>query len=169
MSHVYPEWCAYPSHITFFGNHITELPVIPVDWALNITRSVNGLSSNSLLIYQTDHWWSLLLSLMWPPCCLVGSWLCVWWIYINTQVSVFGHLLQYVVGSCLWNLVKLDINIVQYNETLSKQELEMNDAQEEALLTRFPPPKKILLVCSLVVIDSGYWIILWYLLDAISP
>lgn len=82
---------------------------------------------------------------------------------------MFGHLPQYVVGSCVWDPVKLDIDIVRYNEALSKRESGMNDAQEQALLTRFPPPKKILLVRPSVVIDSGYRIILWYLPDAISP
>ncbi|KAG2738705.1 hypothetical protein P692DRAFT_20757940, partial [Suillus brevipes Sb2] len=63
----------------------------------------------------------------------------------------------------------LDIDIVRYNEALPKRESGMNDAQEQALLTRFPPPKKIFLGCPSVIIDSGYHIILWYLLDALSP
>ncbi|KAG2335336.1 hypothetical protein BDR05DRAFT_1006925 [Suillus weaverae] len=59
-----------------------------------------------------------------------------------------------VVGS--WNPVKLDIDIMQYNEALAKQELGMNNAQQQALLTRFSPIKKILLVWPSIVIESGY-------------
>ncbi|KAG1894243.1 uncharacterized protein F5891DRAFT_985133 [Suillus fuscotomentosus] len=56
----------------------------------------------------------------------------------------------------------------QYNEALAKQELGMNDAQEDALLVRFPPAENILLDCPSVVIDSRYRIILWYIPDALT-
>lgn len=46
----------------------------------------------------------------------------------------------------------------------------MNDAQEEALLIKFPLAKRIHLNCpSSIVLDSGYRIIFWYVLDALSP
>jgi hypothetical protein len=45
----------------------------------------------------------------------------------------------------------------------------MNNAQEEALLLKFPPAERIHLKSPAVVIDSGYRIILWYVPDALSP
>ncbi|KAG1884392.1 hypothetical protein F4604DRAFT_1919571 [Suillus subluteus] len=45
----------------------------------------------------------------------------------------------------------------------------MNDAQEEALLAKFPLAKKIVLDSPSVVIDAGYRIILWYIPDGLSP
>ncbi|KAG1725098.1 hypothetical protein EDB19DRAFT_1833906 [Suillus lakei] len=65
--------------------------------------------------------------------------------------------------------VKLDIDIIRHNEALTKQESGMNDAQEKALLARFPPPKKLLLDRPSIVIDSGYQIILWYIPNTLSP
>ncbi|KAG2343158.1 hypothetical protein BDR05DRAFT_1000133 [Suillus weaverae] len=65
--------------------------------------------------------------------------------------------------------IKLDIDIVWYNEALAKQESRMNDAQEEALLMKFPPTEKIMLNHPSVVIDSGYRIIIWYVPDGLSP
>jgi hypothetical protein len=67
------------------------------------------------------------------------------------------------------NQVKLDIDIIRYNEALAKRESGMNNAQEEALLAKFPPAEKILLDSPAVVIDSGYQIILWYIPDALTP
>ncbi|KAG1776154.1 hypothetical protein EV702DRAFT_1046320 [Suillus placidus] len=65
--------------------------------------------------------------------------------------------------------IKLDIDIIRYNEALAKRDSRMNDAQEDALLTKFPPTKKIMLSCPSVVIDSGYRIIIWYVPDGLSP
>jgi hypothetical protein len=63
----------------------------------------------------------------------------------------------------------LDIDIIRYNEALSKCESGMNNAQEEALLLKFPPAERIHLKSPAMVIDSGYRIILWYVPDALSP
>jgi hypothetical protein len=121
MSHVPPKWCAYPSRVAFFGNHITELPVIPTDWTLNITNVASEWVEQQFLAHIADR--PLVES---PPKLDVATLLscgqlalCIL-MHIDTRVSVFEHLPQYVVGSCLWNIVKLDINIVCYNEALAK-------------------------------------------------
>ncbi|KAG1847056.1 hypothetical protein F4604DRAFT_1594712 [Suillus subluteus] len=44
----------------------------------------------------------------------------------------------------------------------------MNDAQEEALLTKFPPAENIFLDTPSVVMDSGFRVILWYIPDGLS-
>ncbi|KAG1849007.1 hypothetical protein F4604DRAFT_1935087 [Suillus subluteus] len=62
-----------------------------------------------------------------------------------------------------------NIDIIWYNEALAKCESRMNDAQEEALLTKFPPAENIFLDALLVVMDSGFRVILWYILDGLSP
>jgi hypothetical protein len=64
--------------------------------------------------------------------------------------------------------VQLDIDIIRYNEALTKRESGLNDAREEALLAKFPPAEPMLLNRPSVVIDSGYRIILWYLPGALT-
>lgn len=64
--------------------------------------------------------------------------------------------------------VKLDIDIIRYNEALTKRESGLNDAREEALLAKFPPTERILLDRPSVVIDAGCRIILWYLPGALN-
>ncbi|KAG2341714.1 hypothetical protein BDR05DRAFT_1001555 [Suillus weaverae] len=59
--------------------------------------------------------------------------------------------------------IKLDMDMIQYNEALAKRESGLNDAWEEELLVKFPPTERMFLDCPSVVIDSGYQIILWYL------
>lgn len=66
-------------------------------------------------------------------------------------------------------LVKLGIDIIRYNEALAKHESGMNDAQEDALLTKFPPAERIFLDSPCVVVDSGLRIILWYIPKGLSP
>ncbi|KAG2085888.1 uncharacterized protein F5147DRAFT_588748 [Suillus discolor] len=61
--------------------------------------------------------------------------------------------------------VQLDIDVIRYNEALTEWESGLNDAREKALLAKFPPVEPMLLDHPLVVIDSGYRIILWYLPD----
>jgi hypothetical protein len=63
--------------------------------------------------------------------------------------------------------VKLDIDVIRYNEALAKRESGLNDSHEEALLAKFPPAKRLVLDRPSVVIDSGYRIILWYLPGAL--
>ncbi|KAG2744595.1 hypothetical protein P692DRAFT_20877798 [Suillus brevipes Sb2] len=55
MSHAAPECFAYPSHITFFGNCITELPIIPSDWVLNITNIASEWVEQQFLVHIADR------------------------------------------------------------------------------------------------------------------
>lgn len=41
--------------------------------------------------------------------------------------------------------VQLDINMVHYNEALTKWERGMNDVYKELLLAKFPPTERMLL------------------------
>jgi hypothetical protein len=64
--------------------------------------------------------------------------------------------------------VKLDIDVIRYNEALTKHESRLNDAREDELLVKFPPTERMFLDRPSVVIDSGYRIILWYLPAALN-
>jgi hypothetical protein len=64
--------------------------------------------------------------------------------------------------------VKLDIDIVRYNEALGKEEKGTNEKREDDLLKRFPPTAEITLDKPAVVIDNGGRYILWYLPEVIS-
>jgi hypothetical protein len=55
MSHAAPECFAYPSHIAFFSNRITELPIIPSDWALNITNIASEWVEQQFLAHIADR------------------------------------------------------------------------------------------------------------------
>ncbi|KAG2740209.1 hypothetical protein P692DRAFT_20881074 [Suillus brevipes Sb2] len=55
MSHAAPECFAYPSHIAFFGNRVTELPIIPSDWALNITNIASEWVEQQFLAHIADR------------------------------------------------------------------------------------------------------------------
>ncbi|KAG1720700.1 hypothetical protein EDB19DRAFT_1835837 [Suillus lakei] len=76
----------------------------------------------------------------------------------TVEVHPHHHQYLYTYGSPL-NPVKLDIDIIRYNEALTKRESGMNDTQEKALLARFPPPKKLLLnhPSSIAKGESGNW------------
>ncbi|KAG2052599.1 hypothetical protein BDR06DRAFT_1056849 [Suillus hirtellus] len=65
-------------------------------------------------------------------------------------------------------VVKLDINVIRYNEALAKWELGLNDSYEEALLAKFPPTERLVLEHLLVVLNASYQIILWYLSGALN-
>ncbi|KAG1798400.1 hypothetical protein EV424DRAFT_1546255 [Suillus variegatus] len=65
-------------------------------------------------------------------------------------------------------VVKLDIDVIRYNEALAKRESGLNDSHEEALLAKFPPAERLVLERPSVVIDAGYRIILWYLPGALN-
>ncbi|KAG2112356.1 uncharacterized protein F5147DRAFT_650990 [Suillus discolor] len=62
-----------------------------------------------------------------------------------------GHL-AFVLAEAYQHPIKLDIDVIQYNEALTKQESGLNDAREEALLAKFPPTERMLLDRPSVVI-----------------
>lgn len=68
----------------------------------------------------------------------------------------------------LWDQVQLDIDMVHYNEALTRWETSMNDTHKESLLARFPPAEEMLLTCPSVILDSGYMIIIWYIPEALN-
>ncbi|KAG1809531.1 hypothetical protein EV424DRAFT_1542955 [Suillus variegatus] len=89
------------------------------------------------------------------------------WDDIQAFRIVLKHL-AFLMSKAYQHPIKLDIDIIWYNEALVTWESGINDAQEDALLAKFPLAENMLLDCPLVVIDSRYRIILWYILDALT-
>ncbi|KAG0699571.1 hypothetical protein DFH29DRAFT_1001909 [Suillus ampliporus] len=151
MSHIPPEWYSYASHLTFLRNGMNQIPEIPEDWALHTTNSASEWVEQQFLAHIAGR------SLIAPPPGL------------DLQTVLSCGQLALLMANAYQHLIKLDIDIIQYNKALAKQESGMNDSQEEALLARFPPPEKMVLDHPSVVIDSGHRIILWYIPGTLSP
>ncbi|KAG1804574.1 hypothetical protein EV424DRAFT_1544604 [Suillus variegatus] len=141
----------HASHLAFLRDGRSHIPVIPEDWALNTTNVASEWVEQQFLAHVSGR------PLIDPPAGLD----------LPTLLSC-GHL-AFLMAEAYQHPIKLDIDIIRYNEALSKRESAMNDAQEEALLARFPPADNILLDSPSVVIDSRYRIILWYIPDALTP
>jgi hypothetical protein len=67
-----------------------------------------------------------------------------------------------------WHLVHLDIDLVQYNEALDKHQSGLNEQQEGVLFEKFPPSGDMVVHLPSVFLDSGGWVLLWYLPGAIQ-
>ncbi|KAG2056543.1 hypothetical protein BDR06DRAFT_1005845 [Suillus hirtellus] len=87
---------------------------------------------------------------------------------LDPETMVACGQLASVLAEAYQHPVKLDINVIWYNEALAKRELGLNDSHEEALLAKFPPAEHLVLEHPSVVIDASYWIILWYLPGALN-
>ncbi|KAG1797831.1 uncharacterized protein HD556DRAFT_1440791 [Suillus plorans] len=134
-----------------YEDGIGRLPVIPKDWALHATHSAGEWVEQQFLAHVAER---LLVD---PPP------------ELDVETMLSCGQLALLMAEAYRHTIKLDIDIIRYNEALSKRESGMNDAQEHALLAKFPPSEKIMLRHPAVVLDSGYRIILWYILDALAP
>ncbi|KAG1823867.1 uncharacterized protein BJ212DRAFT_1476720 [Suillus subaureus] len=151
MSQIPPEWCSYASHAAFVRSSMCQLPMIPEDWALHTTHMASEWVDQQFLAHIAGR------PLVNP---LLG---------LDVYMMLSCGQLALRMAKAYQHLIKLDIDIIQYNKALAKHESGMNDAQEEALLAKFPPAEKIMLDSPSVVIDAGYRIILWYIPDGLSP
>ncbi|KAG1721900.1 uncharacterized protein EDB91DRAFT_1256305 [Suillus paluster] len=148
MSHIIS---SYASHIAFLRNGMNLMPVIPEDWALHATNCASEWVEQQFLAHIAGG------SLVDPP---PG---------MDVPTLLSCGQLAWLMAEAYRHLIKLDIDVIRYNEALAKRESGMKDAREEELLARFPPPEKMLLDWPSVVIDSGHSIILWYIPNALSP
>ncbi|KAG1758106.1 hypothetical protein EDD22DRAFT_957200 [Suillus occidentalis] len=82
---------------------------------------------------------------------------------LDPEMMIACGQLASVLAEAYQHPIKLDINVIRYNEALTKRESRLNDAREDELLAKFPPTERMFLDHPSVVIDSGYQIILWYL------
>jgi hypothetical protein len=64
--------------------------------------------------------------------------------------------------------VRLDIDIIRYNEALDKNESGLNENREQSLLKKFPPSELFFLNSPAVILDAGGRTIVWYLPGAIT-
>ncbi|KAG1868408.1 hypothetical protein F4604DRAFT_1927265 [Suillus subluteus] len=82
---------------------------------------------------------------------------------LDPETVVVCGQLAFVLAEAYQHPIKLDIDIIRYNEALAKWESGLNNAHEGALFAKFPPTERMVLDRPSVVINSGYQIILWYL------
>ncbi|KAG1777151.1 hypothetical protein EV702DRAFT_1197467 [Suillus placidus] len=151
MSYISPEWCLYSNNVAFLRNDLHEMCTIPQDWALHTTNAASAWVKQQFLTHIGGR------PLVDPPSELD----------MHTMLSCGQLALR--MAKAYQHPIKLDIDIIRYNEALTKRESSMNDAQEDALLMKFPPAERIVLNTPSVVVDLGFRIILWYITDMLSP
>ncbi|KAG1856164.1 hypothetical protein F4604DRAFT_1932030 [Suillus subluteus] len=151
MSQISPEWCSYSNHADFLRNGVFRPAAIPPDWALHTTNIASEWVEQQFLAHIAG--WPLVNP---PP-------------ELDMVTMLSCGQLALRMAHAYQHPIKLDINIIRYNEALAKRESGMNDAQEEALLTKFPPAENIFLDTPSVVMDLGFRVILWYIPDGLSP
>ncbi|KAG2048901.1 hypothetical protein BDR06DRAFT_1012551 [Suillus hirtellus] len=151
MSHLPTTRCPYASHLAFLWNSMNPSSPIPEDWALHTTHVASEWVEQQFLTHMAGR------PLVDP---LPG---------LDCPTLLSCRHLALLMAEAYQHPIKLDIDIIQYNKALAKRESGMNNAQEEALLAKFPPAEKTLLDSPAVIIDSGYQIILWYIPDALTP
>ncbi|KAG1868328.1 hypothetical protein DFJ58DRAFT_837967 [Suillus subalutaceus] len=148
MSQISPESCSYSNHADFLRNGVFRPARIPQDWALHTTNVASEWVEQQFLAHIAG----------WPLVNLPPKLDMVTMLSCGQLALRMAHAYQHS-----------NIDIIRYNEALAKRESGMNDAQEEALLTKFPPAENIFLDTPSVVMDSGFRVILWYIPDGLSP
>ncbi|KAG1901136.1 uncharacterized protein F5891DRAFT_1187832 [Suillus fuscotomentosus] len=150
MSHIPPEWSSYWDHVFHRLNKFHPLPEIPGDWALHTINLASEWVEQQYMAHLAGR------PLIPPPP------------ELDVPTILACGQLAFLLAEAYRNPIQLDISMVRYNEALTKRETGMNDVHEESLLARFPPAEKMLLTRPLVVLDSGYRIIIWYVLEALN-
>ncbi|KAG2057246.1 hypothetical protein BDR06DRAFT_1005283 [Suillus hirtellus] len=119
ISHEY--WESYHEQLGALGLacHLTSF--IPQDWALNVTNIASEWVKQQFAAHIAGR-----LLVPTPP-------------ELDPKTMVACGQLASVLAEAYQHPVKLDINIIWYNEALAKWELGLNDSHEEALLAKFPP------------------------------
>ncbi|KAG2058422.1 hypothetical protein BDR06DRAFT_968434 [Suillus hirtellus] len=143
VSHEY--WESYHKQLGALDLDWHPTSFIPRDWALNVSDIASEWVEQQFAAHIAGR---PLVSA--PP-------------ELDPETMVVCGQLALVLAEAYQHPIKLDIDVIWYNEALAKRELGLNDSHEEALLVKFPPAKRLVLDCLSVVIDSGYQIILWYL------
>ncbi|KAG1897294.1 uncharacterized protein F5891DRAFT_982687 [Suillus fuscotomentosus] len=140
-------WTTYHEKLAESDLHTHTTSFIPQDWALNAVDIASKWVEQQFAVHVAGR--PLVPT---PP-------------ELDPETALACGHLAFVLAEAYQhpNVVKLDIDIIRYNEALAKQESGLNDAREEALLAKFPPAERMFLDSPSVVIDAGYRIILWYL------
>ncbi|KAG1791282.1 hypothetical protein EV424DRAFT_1355061, partial [Suillus variegatus] len=145
-------WTTYHEKLAESDLHTHATSFIPWDWALNAIDIASKWVEQQFAVH------------------VAGRLLVPTPLELDPETALAcGHLAFVLVEAYQHpNVVKLDIDIIRYNEALAKWESGLNDAREEALLAKFPPAECMFLDSPSVVIDAGYQIILWYLMGALN-
>ncbi|KAG2085104.1 uncharacterized protein F5147DRAFT_782212 [Suillus discolor] len=148
ISHEY--WEAYHEKLAALDLNTHPTSFIPQDWALNAVDIASEWVEQQFAAHVASK--PLVPA---PP-------------ELDPKTMLACRHLAFVLAEAYQHPIKLDIDVIQYNEALTKRESGLNDAHEEALLAKFPPAKPMLLDRPSVVIDAGCRIILWYLPGALN-
>ncbi|KAG1893048.1 uncharacterized protein F5891DRAFT_1196938 [Suillus fuscotomentosus] len=148
ISHEY--WAAYHEKLAALDLDTHPTSFIPQDWALNAVDIASEWVEQQFAAHVAGR--PLVPA---PP-------------ELDPETMLACGQLAFVLAEAYQHPIKLDIDIIRYNEALTKRESGLNDAREEALLAKFPPAERILLDRPSVVIDAGCRIILWYLPGALN-
>ena len=68
----------------------------------------------------------------------------------------------------VYHLVRLNIDLIRYNEALDKHQSGLNEKLEQTLFEKFPPSFEMIIDVPCVFIDAGGRVLLWYLPGAIN-
>ncbi|KAG1792287.1 uncharacterized protein HD556DRAFT_1444556 [Suillus plorans] len=147
VSHEY--WESYHEQLGALDLDWHPTSFIPRDWALNVSDIASEWVEQQFAAHIAGR--PLVPA---PP-------------ELDLETMVVCGQLALVLAEAYQHPIKLDIDVIRYNEALAKWESGLNDSHEEALLAKFPPAKRLVLDRPSVVINSGYWIILWYLPGAL--
>ncbi|KAG1850784.1 hypothetical protein C8R48DRAFT_778127 [Suillus tomentosus] len=149
MSDIPPEWSSYWDHVFHRLNKFHPLPEILVDWALHTVNLASEWVEQQYMAHLAGR--PLIPS---PP-------------KLDVPTVLACGQLAFLLAEAYWNPIQLDIDMVRYNEALTKRETGMNDAHKKSLLARFPPAERMLLTHPSIVLDSGYRVIIWYIPEAL--
>ncbi|KAG1853772.1 hypothetical protein C8R48DRAFT_675723 [Suillus tomentosus] len=148
ISHEY--WESYHEQLGALDLACHPTSFIPRDWALNVADIASEWVEQQFAAHIAGR--PLVPA---PP-------------ELDPETMVACGQLASVLAEAYQHPVKLDIDVIRYNEALAKRESGLNDSHEEALLAKFPPAERLVLERPSVVIDAGYRIILWYLPGALN-
>lgn len=129
------------------------------DWALHVTNIASAWVEQQFAAHVAGKPLVPALAALDPDTMIA----CRQFPYLQRHINTLVCNVKYVQWVINFPPVKLDIDVIQYNEALVKHESGLNDAWEDELLAKFPPAEHMFLDRTLVVIDSGYRIILWHL------
>ncbi|KAG2029497.1 hypothetical protein BDR03DRAFT_987710 [Suillus americanus] len=147
MSDVSPEFLSYVNHMAFLRNGMSHLPIILKDWAMHTTNLASEWVEQQFLAHIAGR------PLVQPPP------------ELDTHDIALLRATRFAHDRCIPKSGRVHPEFSHGRPF----KLDINVIQEDDLLAKFPPTKKILLDHPSMVINSGYRIIMWYIPDGLSP
>jgi hypothetical protein len=150
-----------------YHSSVMSTPQIPSDWALSITHTASEFVASQC--FANIH---NLPPVPTPPIDLITYMACcqlsrvLSQAYLNpSQYPKFSP--RYLLIDA-YHLVRLDVDLIRYNEALDKHQSGLNEKLEQTLFEKFPPSFATIVDVPCVFIDAGGRVLLWYLPGAIN-